>query len=168
MPRYLDIILGVSMTFSDEINMGICRLSKADCPSPRSGPYPIETDWCYYRGSKELQYSTFMPQCREEFSESSVVDENWFIGIGHFWGLQVSGQEMPPAENLLGYSFIIQGKVGRGEDLLCPSWEDVMRPSSTSPGWAGEFSYLYMTNLGPQIIIIIIILCMQRACPRDH
>ena len=33
----------------------------------------------------------------------------------------MSGQEMPPAENLLGYSFIIQGKVGRGEDLLCPS-----------------------------------------------
>ena len=43
-----------------------------------------------------------------------------------------------------------------------------MRPSSTSPGWTGEFSYLYMTKLGLQIIIIIIILCMQRACPRDH
>ena len=44
-----------------------------------------------------------------------------------------------------------------------------MLPSSTSPpGWAGEFSCLYMVKLGPQIIIIIIILCIQRACPRDH
>ena len=150
------------MTFSDEINMGICRLSKADCPSPRSGPYPIETDWCYYRGSKELQYSTFMPQCREEFSESSVVDENWFIRIGHFWGLQVSGQEMPPAENLLGYSFIIKEQVRRGEHL-CLFWVDTMLPSSVpSPGWVEEFSYSYMVKLGPQSIAFY---CVQKACP---
>ena len=72
------------------------------------------------------------------------------------------------SENLLDYSFIIQGKVGRGEDLLCLSGVDVMLPSSTSPpGWAGEFSCLYMAKLGPQIIIFFF-LCIQRACPRDH
>ena len=37
-----------------------------------------------------------------------------------------------------------------------------MLPSSTSPpGWAGEFSYLYMAKLGPQIIIIIIYVCRE-------
>ena len=122
MPRYLDnIILGVSVTCSDEINMWICRLSKADCPSPRSGLTQWKTIGVITWGSEELQYPTFMSQCTEEFSESSVVDESWFIRLGHFWGIQVNGQEMLLAENLLSYSFIIQGKVGRGEDLLCLS-----------------------------------------------
>ena len=75
----------------------------------------------------------------------------------------MDGQEMLPVENLLSYSFIIQGKVGRGEDFLCLSGVDGMLPSSTSPpSWAGEFSYLYMAKLGPQIIIIIIIIYVCR------
>ena len=45
------------------------------------------------------------------------LDKKWFR-IGRLWGLQVGGREMPYPENLLGYSFIIKGKVvvewGRG------------------------------------------------------
>ena len=57
---------------------------------------------------------SFMSQCREEFSNSKVVDKKWFIRIGRLWGLQAGGQEMPWPKNLLGYSFIIKGKVERG------------------------------------------------------
>ena len=53
-----------------------------------------------------------MYQCREEFMDSKVVDETWFIRIGCLWGLQVGGREKLSPENLLGCSFIIKGKVG--------------------------------------------------------
>ena len=40
-----------------------------------------------------------------------------------------------------------------------------MLPSSAPPpGWAGEFSCPYMVKQGPQIIV----LCVQRAHPRDR
>ena len=55
-----------------------------------------------------------MSQCREEFNKNKVVDKKWFIRIGCLWGLQAGGQEMPWPKNLLGYSFIIKGKVERG------------------------------------------------------
>ena len=42
-----------------------------------------------------------------------VIDKKWFIKIGWLWGLQVGGQQGAALENLVGYSFIIKGKVGR-------------------------------------------------------
>ena len=83
--------------------------------------------------------------------EALVIDKKWFIRIEHLWGFQVGGQCPLALQSLLGYSFIIKGKVGGGEDLcLCLSCVHVMLPSSAPPGWSGV-SFPYMVKLGPQI-----------------
>ena len=72
-----------------------------------------------------------------------MIDKKRFIRTGHLWGLQVGGQEMPPVENLLVYSFIIKGEVGKGRrtslSFLSRCQVFIITPS---PGWAGEFSCL--------------------------
>ena len=58
-----------------------------------------------------------------------------------------TGERMPHPKNLLGYSCIIKGKVGKG---------DVTIPSSTPPpGWAREFPCPYVVKLGPQIYFFL-------------
>ena len=85
-----------------------------------------------------------------------MIDNKRFIRIGSLGGLQAGWWEMSCPKNLLSYSFIIKGKVGRGKEFLCPSWVDVMLPSSVSPpGWAEEFSCPSMVKLGPQIIVFM-------------
>ena len=58
--------------------------------------------------------------------------------------------------NLLGYSFIIKGKVGRLRKISLSSQEDIMLPSSAPPpDKGGEFSCPYMVKLGPQITVFL-------------
>ena len=61
-------------------------------------------------------------------------------------------QEISCPENLLGYSFKIKVKVGRGRKFSLSSQEDIMLSTSAPPpDRGGEFSCPYMVMLGPQI-----------------
>ena len=63
--------------------------------------------------------------------------------------------EMPRPENLTWLQLYKQRKSGEGENFYL-SWADIMLPSSVPPpGWAGEFSCLYMVKLGPQITVFM-------------
>ena len=60
-------------------------------------------------------------------------------------------QEISCPENLLGYSFKIKGKVGRGRKISLSSQEDMLSTSAPPPDRGGEFSCPYLVMLGPQI-----------------
>lgn len=63
------------------------------------------------------------------------------------------GERMLCPESLVGYSFIIKGKVGRGK-LLC-----LFPLSAPPPGWEGEFFCPYVVRLGPQMVLCV---CIKR------
>ena len=48
-------------------------------------------------------------------ARSKLIDEKGVIRTGHLCGLQVDGWESTVPKNLVGYSFIIKGKIGRGK-----------------------------------------------------
>ena len=48
-----------------------------------------------------------------------MIDKKRFIRTGYLWGLQVGRQEMPRPKNLVGYSFVIKGKVWKERTSLC-------------------------------------------------
>lgn len=65
-------------------------------------------------------------------------------------------------KKLTGHNFIVKEKAGRGEELLCLFWIDVMFLSLAPPFTMGrEFSCLHMVRLGPWIIVLYV----HRACP---
>ena len=69
---------------------------------------------------------------------------------------------MSRPENLLGYSFIIKGKVGRERiplSFLSGCHAFIVDFSS---GLDSEFFCPYMVRIGPQIIVFLYV---QRACP---
>ena len=73
-----------------------------------------------FRGSKELPYHNLCLSAEKNSMRGKVIDKKWFIRIGCLWGLQAGRREMPHPRNLLGYSFIIKGKVGRGRRTSLP------------------------------------------------
>ena len=83
----------------------------------------IEIAGWHFRRLEELWF--FMSQNRKNSARGKVIDKKWFIRIGCFWGVQAGGERLPCPKNLVGYSFIIKGKVGRGKDHLLPyPWID--------------------------------------------
>lgn len=78
----------------------------------------------------------------------------------------MGGQEMRPAENLLVYSFIIKGEVGKGRRpaLSFLSRHQVFIINSFSRLSRGV-RLSVRVRLGPQITVF---LRAQKACPRDH
>ena len=73
---------------------------------------------------------------------------------------------MPHPENLVGYSFIIKGKVGRGRTPSMSFWSKphVSKISSSSRLGRGVFLPLH----GQARFTNCCFLCVQRAYPRDH
>ena len=82
-------------------------------------PYGIETG---FGGFKKLW--SCKSQCRKNSARGKVIDKKWFIRIGTLWGLQTGkgDKRVLHIENLVGYSFIIKGKAGRGERPLSSSF----------------------------------------------
>ena len=74
-------------------------------------------------------------------------------------------QEMLCPKNLVGYSFIIRGKVWKESTSLSFLSRHRAPIISSSFRLGREFAYSYMVKLGPQIAGGF---CMQRSCPRDH
>ena len=130
-----------------------------------------------------------MSQLTKISVRGKVIDKNWFIRIGPLWGLQEASKRVPHPENLVGYSFIIKGKVRRGKDHFLPhSWVDVKFPSSVPPPvWAGESSCLCVVKprlswhygkiisglstmrsfhfeMSPFYKLLFLCLCVPRAC----
>ena len=104
-----------------------------------------------------------MSQCRE-FSEIKVVGKKWLIRTGCLWGWQAGGREMPHPENLVGYSFVIKGQVGRGRraSLSFLSGHHISIISSSSRLGRGVFFSLY----GQARSVDDCFLCVQITCPR--
>ena len=97
---------------------------------------------------------SFMSQHRKNSVKGKVIDKKWFIRIGCLWGLQAGRREMPHPRNLLGYSFIIKGKVGRGRRTSLPflSRCHASITSSSSRLSRGVFLSL-VVKLGPQVTV---------------
>ena len=93
-----------------------------------------------------------------------LIDE-WFIRIGHLWGLQAGKWEMPHPKNSLGYSFIIKGKVGSGRrtslSFLSRCHGSII--SSFSRLSRGVFLFLHCLTGSTNHCFS----CVQRTCPRD-
>ena len=81
-------------------------------------------------GSEELWYQSSLCFSAEKNSaRGKVMGKKWFIRIGCLWVLQMGRWEMPHPGNLLGYRFVIKGKLeGWQGELPCLSWVDVMLP----------------------------------------
>ena len=94
-----------------------------------------------------------------------MIDKKRFIRTGHLWGLQVGGQEMPPVENLLVYSFIIKGEVGKGRRT------SLSFLSRCHASIISSFSRLrrgvFLSLLGQASSTNYCCLCVQRACCRE-
>ena len=71
-----------------------------------------------------------------------LIDEKGLIRIGHLCGLQVDGWESAAPKNLVGYSFIIKGKIGRGK-----------RPLSSSPLSSHHTSINSSSRLGREVFL---------------
>ena len=86
-------------------------------------------------------------------ARGKVQDKKWFR-IGRLWGLQ----EMPYPENLLGYSFVIKGKVAgqgvRGGSSSFLSRHHASVISSSSSLGRGVFPCPCVVKLVPQIIVL--------------
>ena len=107
-----------------------------------------------------------MFHCREEFSDSKVVDKKCFIRIGCLWGLQAGGRATLHPENLEGYSFIIKGKGTGGKDLLCLFWVDIMFFIISS---FSKFSRgVFLSLRGQARSTNYWFSCVQRAYPKDQ
>ena len=110
--------------------------------------YICISSWSYqvsFQGDfRELQ--SFMSKHRKNSVRCKVIDKKWFIRIVHLWGLQVGRWALHCPGYIVGYNFIIKGRVERGEkDHLLPHyWVDIIPPSSAPPpACAGEFYYSY-------------------------
>ena len=68
------------------------------------------------------KFGFLMSPHRKNLVRGKVMDKKGFIRIGHLWGLQEASKRVPHPENLVGYSFIIKGKVRRGERPLSSSF----------------------------------------------
>ena len=81
-------------------------------------------------GSEGLWYQSSLCFSAEKNSvRGKVMGKKWFIRIGCLWVLQMGRWEMPHPGNLLGYRFVIKGKLeGWQGELPCLSWVDVMLP----------------------------------------
>ena len=112
----------------------------------------IETDRWSLRGwgwAEALWF--FMFQCRKNSARHKVIDKNLFIRTGCLWGLWTGGQEGAMLGELVGCSFIITGKVGRGKrppffSFLSRHQASIISFSSMSGG--GGFSYPSTVNPG--------------------
>ena len=92
------------------------------------------------------------------------IDKMWFIKIGCLWGLQVGRREMPRLENLLGYSFIIKWKVGRGRR---PSISFLSRCHASIMSSSSRYGRGVLLSLHSQARSTnSCFLCVQRACSR--
>ena len=65
----------------------------------------------------------------------------------------MGGREKLSPENLLGYSFIIKGKVGMPGRTSLSFLSRCVLSSAPPPSWAGKFSCPYIVKLGSQIIL---------------
>ena len=88
-------------------------------------------------------------------ARGKMVDKKWFIRTGLLWGLQSGRVRNATPWELTWLQFYNPRKGGEGENFYL-SWADILLPSSVPPpGWAGEFSCLYMVKLGPQITVFM-------------
>ena len=108
------------------------------------------------QGSEELQYhSSLCLSAEKNSARGKMIDKKWFIRTGLLWGLQSGQVRNATPWELSWLQFYNQRKSGEGENFYL-SWADIMLPSLVPPpGWAGEFSCLYMVKLGPQTTVFM-------------
>ena len=137
---------------------------------------------------KELQF--FMSQHRKNSVGGKVIGKKWFIRIGLLSGLQICKWEGATPQVLVGHSFIIIGKVGRGKrvtfsSLLSRYHASIISSSSMSGGrvflsllghagivmalWKNYFRSWYNEDFSLwHHLSINYCLCVHRACPKGR
>ena len=91
--------------------------------------------------------------------------KKWFIRIGHLWGLQAGEWVMLHPENLLGYSYIIKGKMQRGRRV---SLSFLTRCHASIINSFSRLSRgVFLSLLGQASSTNYCCMCVQRACCRE-
>ena len=108
---------------------------------------------CVLVGSEELW--PFMSQCREEFNESKVIRSD-LLGQDSYEAYKWAGQRMLYPENLLGYSFIIKGKMGRGRRTSSSFLSRHHASIISSSSRLSQGIFLFLGKLGPQITVFYV------------
>ena len=121
--------------------------------------------WCFgWRGGGDSEENqSVMSQCRKNSVRGQVIDK-WFIRLGtlvRLIGRRARGCHL---ENLLGYRFIIRGKVGRGKrpSLLFLNGRHASVISSSSR--LGREVFLFLCGKARSANYCFLLICVQRAC----